>query len=64
MTPLSDIKIQIADGLSNCNMDMNVALIGDCNFWKDSGNDNRWQELIEFLSELSMICLNEKDTYT
>ena len=63
-TPLSDIKIQIADGLSNCNMNMNVALMGDFNCRIDSGNDNRGQELIDFLSEFSLICLNEKDTYT
>ena len=43
---------------------MNVAFMGDFNCRMDSGNDNREQELIEFLLEFSLICLNEKDTYT
>ena len=45
-------------------MNMNVALMGDFNCRIDCGNDNRGQEHIGFLSEFSMICLNEKDTYT
>ena len=38
--------------------------MGDFNCRIDSGNDNRGMEHFEFLSEFSMICLKEKDTYT
>ena len=54
----------MADGLSICNMNLNFAHMGDFNCRIDCGNDNRGQEHIGFLSEFSMICLNEKDTYT